>query len=470
MGAQVWSLVSLGVGLNLVLGSLVAAFKLPLYLDSLGTVLVAALAGPGPGALTGGCGVALLGLTNPIALAFLPVGMTVGMAAGWTARRGAFRRLSLAGVAGALTGCLTALLSAPIAAVMFGGVTGGGTDLVVALFRAGGLSTLQAALGQSLAVDPLDKTVTFGLVFVLLQALPHRTAAAFPQAESLPRRGHRLPPYRPRQDGSRTPLRAAPPPAETISSTRRGYPQAPTEWKLVALLSVLLWAGLTAEARPLSLALVALWGAYALAAPRLTWETSRRLLPLLLPLAVSLVVIHGLIASSPGEPRALWMGLSWSPSGLEAAWLFLTRLALILLSLSMFLATTPLQRLAELLCRWRVPYPLVFVLLTGANLGSRLGQRWRVVEQAQQARGLSLRPGGWLARGRVLLGLLTPTLGAVFSEIPLRSASLESRGLLHARPRHAIPLAWTGEPPPTPGGRLFYLALCLATWGSLLWR
>jgi energy-coupling factor transporter transmembrane protein EcfT len=475
VGAQVWSLISLGVGLNLVLGALVAAFRLPIYLDSLGTVLVAALAGPGPAVLTGACGVALLGLTNPVAIAFIPVAALVGCLAGVAARckGGCFRRGWTATLVGALVGCLAALVSAPIAAVLFGGVTGGGTDLMVALFRAGGLSTLQAALGQSLAVDPLDKAVTFGLVYSLLQALPGRTRGAFPLAEKLAGDGSQSTshhPYRAQQVPLPGRIRERPSTTATGLPPRLRFPQAATEWKLLAALSLVLLAGLGDSPERLSLALLIFLAAYLLAAPRVTGQIARRLLPALLPLVVSLVLIHGLVARSPEEVRTVWLGLSWSLQGLRDAWLFSLRLALILLSLSMFLSTTPLQRLAELLLRWRVPYPLVFVMLTGVNLATSLQQRWRLVEQAQQARGLWLRPSGWRARVRVLMGLLAPTLGALFDELPQRSACLQSRGLLRARPRWAIPASWTGEPAPTRLGLLFYLALIALAWGGLLWR
>ena len=55
-----------------------------------------------------------------------------------------------------------------IAAGAFGGVTGGGTDLVVALFRTLGLGVFQSVLAQGLVSDPLDKTISFTVVFILL--------------------------------------------------------------------------------------------------------------------------------------------------------------------------------------------------------------------------------------------------------------------------------------------------------------
>ena len=78
---------------------------------------------------------------------------------------------------------MSAIISAPIAAVVFGGVTGSGTDLLVAAFQQAGADLSTAVLQQGLLSDPIDKTVTFFVVFVLLQALSRRFVARFPQGE-----------------------------------------------------------------------------------------------------------------------------------------------------------------------------------------------------------------------------------------------------------------------------------------------
>ena len=46
-------LIPVGISINIAMGSIVAFLKLPIYLDSVGTVLVGVLGGPLAGALTG---------------------------------------------------------------------------------------------------------------------------------------------------------------------------------------------------------------------------------------------------------------------------------------------------------------------------------------------------------------------------------------------------------------------------------
>ena len=86
-------------------------------------------------------------------------------------------------VAGLFCGILSAIISAPIATVVFGGVTGSGTDLLVAAFQQAGDDLGTAVLKQGLLSDPIDKTLTFFIVFALLGALSRRFVARFPQGE-----------------------------------------------------------------------------------------------------------------------------------------------------------------------------------------------------------------------------------------------------------------------------------------------
>jgi hypothetical protein len=88
-------------------------------------------------------------------------------------------------VAGVATGLVAALISAPISANVFGGVTGGGTDFLVAAFRQAGADIQAATFQQGLLSDPVDKLVTFFVVYLILAAMARRTKARFPQGERL---------------------------------------------------------------------------------------------------------------------------------------------------------------------------------------------------------------------------------------------------------------------------------------------
>lgn len=469
MGAQVWSLLAFGVGLNLVLGSLVALFKIPLYLDSLGTVLVGVLCGPLTGALAGVCGVALLGLTSPTALAFSPVAAVVGLTAGCASKLGAFRRIPTALAAGGLTGVLSAAAAAPIATYLYGGVTGGGTDILVAVFRALGASALTSSFWQGLAVDPLDKSVTFLVVLLVLRALPRRALTCFPLSERLGFRSAELKPYQNLRP-SRAESRKIDQREDTRDELGVGFPGASTWLKALTLVSTLaVMALLPAQRWQHAIIILGLLLLVTVcASPRFCWEILQKLVFWLAPLSVSLIVISSLIVRRENEVRALWAGLSWSIDGLHEALFFLARATSMLFAVTVFISTTPLPRIGELMFRLRLPYTMVFVVLNGANLAVDIRHRWQAVEEAQRARGLAL-PAAGVRRWLGLTRLLYPTIGSVFTELPIRAACLQSRGLLSAKPKAELPREWTGEVGPTFVGQMVQVVLILLLWTGYLW-
>ena len=262
-------LIPIAIAINIVLGQTVASvLKVPIYLDSIGTILVAVLAGPIPGLVTGLLANLVWTYVLPapfhsdFAAPFAVVAAWIGFFAGLVAQFGFFRSrpnsswgqvalaalvviLVLGGigyygflpfytdgtftffgdtsqastffvilgyaiaigfvaaivglilllvlrrdvgvgyvaVAGLICGIVSALISAPISAVAFGGVTGSGSDLLVAAFQQAGADLSKAVLQQGLLSDPIDKTLEFLLVFVILQTLSRRFVARFPQGE-----------------------------------------------------------------------------------------------------------------------------------------------------------------------------------------------------------------------------------------------------------------------------------------------
>ena len=265
-------LMPIAIAINIILGATVAnALKLPIYLDSIGTILVGALAGPIPGALTGLLANLLWTYVIPPpfqngpAAAFAIVAAIIGLIAGLVGRMGWLRprpnrptgelaigaaitiavvlgmsylaylgwtspafggevNFNVAGsdaiftvlgwlvlllvagtvvgllvmlfvrrdlaaayvvVAGLGTGIIAALVSAPISANVFSGVTGGGTDFLVAALRQAGAEIGAATLGQGLISDPIDKITTFFVVYLILSAMARRTKARFPQGDRL---------------------------------------------------------------------------------------------------------------------------------------------------------------------------------------------------------------------------------------------------------------------------------------------
>ncbi len=173
-------LIAVGIAINIAIGTVVLGLRVPLYLDSIGTVLVGALVGPWAGAVAGFlANIIWVFFGNPTYAAFAGVAAIVGALAGAFATAGWFKVWWRAALAGIITGLIAAFVSAPIAAYVFGGSLGTGTDAIVGMFRAAGLDALGANMAQGITSDPIDKMISFLLVWVVMQALPQRLKARF---------------------------------------------------------------------------------------------------------------------------------------------------------------------------------------------------------------------------------------------------------------------------------------------------
>ena len=138
-----------------------------------------------PDDFLGGANLTGLAIPDP---AGLIVGLLIAAVIGallWAwARRGENARLFPVWVGGLTTGIVAAIISAPIAAGVFGGVTGAGTDLLVSAYRALGLGVFQSVFAQGLTSDPLDKTISYTIVFFILGALPITVRTMFSRGEA----------------------------------------------------------------------------------------------------------------------------------------------------------------------------------------------------------------------------------------------------------------------------------------------
>lgn len=181
--------IALCAALNFSIGNIVYLVKLPIYLDSVGTILCALLLFPdrlGGSAcafIAGFVGIILTGLLiNPFlpwfALSVLAIALVSALL---TARAtGTFRARPLpAGLFitkvvfyGIITGIVSAIVSAPVVIYLFGGVTGSGSALVVAYFIKTGNFLWDATLRSGVIIEPIDKTLQVLLAALLYRATP----------------------------------------------------------------------------------------------------------------------------------------------------------------------------------------------------------------------------------------------------------------------------------------------------------
>ena len=180
---RLFALVPAAVAINLVVGRIVAELGLPVYLDTLGTMLVAVLAGLSGGVIVGTLSQLLSGMLGGYFwVAFTPIQWLIAVLVTIAARRGGFATPWRNVGWGILCGLACGMLSAPISYYVFGGVTSPGTTVVSAILRTLGLPLSGAVAIASIATDILDKTAAFLVVGTLLRALPKRILGRFPLA------------------------------------------------------------------------------------------------------------------------------------------------------------------------------------------------------------------------------------------------------------------------------------------------
>lgn len=157
--------------INILVAQLVLKFELPLYLDSIGTVLAAAMGGYLPAITVGYLTNLINGSADSTTTYYAFISVLIAVFASFAAERGWFKKLH------------TSLLAVPVLAFIGGGIgsvltwliygfnfgSGVSADLAHAIYNLGGLSEFVSQLGADLIVDILDKAITVIVVFILLK-------------------------------------------------------------------------------------------------------------------------------------------------------------------------------------------------------------------------------------------------------------------------------------------------------------
>ncbi len=165
---------ALAVAANIVLGILTSSLKLPLYLDTIGTVFVAVLAGPWYGAAVGGLTNLLTGiLFNVKDIPFLLVNVVIGIIVGFIAKKYSFNFI-VALITGLILSIVAPLIGTPIGIWVYGGLTGTGMDFLFLWLRESGSSIFAASFIPKVINNLLDKIGTCLLVFLLWKSFPQQ--------------------------------------------------------------------------------------------------------------------------------------------------------------------------------------------------------------------------------------------------------------------------------------------------------
>lgn len=169
------------VALNVGLNKIAAVLQLPVFMDTVGTILSAALVPPLFSVLVGVVSNFIGGVvTNPAIPFYSGTQVIIAIMAIFAFRQGWFDRLWSALATGLAIGIVSAIVSAPITVLMFGGITQPGATALNAVLLAAGNSLWSAVLSGTLIVSSVDKVIAAGIVWLLLQRLPRNLILARP--------------------------------------------------------------------------------------------------------------------------------------------------------------------------------------------------------------------------------------------------------------------------------------------------
>lgn len=172
-------IIPVGVAVNFVGGQLASILKLPMYLDTIGTIFAAMLCGPWVGAVTGGLTNVVTGIANPVNFAFIPVNVIAGLVTGFLARKQMFSVWWKWLISMLVMAWVSIIVSAPIVVLVYGGVTGGGTSIITAAAMAAGANIWVAFFGTEGVFQVLDRIISFLICWAVIKVIPPRTLVKF---------------------------------------------------------------------------------------------------------------------------------------------------------------------------------------------------------------------------------------------------------------------------------------------------
>lgn len=171
--------ISIGFLMDNAAAMLTLHLQLPIYLDSIGTLLVTILVGTRFGIITGIFSVLLEGiLVNPVIPYYTMTAIAIAIFGGWMASKGFFRTIPKAILTGVLMGLLSGICNAPVV-ILSGGFTDTSTDATTVALLANGQSLFTSAFFANFVTMPFDKIIQCLLVVCMIRGFPKGLQSRF---------------------------------------------------------------------------------------------------------------------------------------------------------------------------------------------------------------------------------------------------------------------------------------------------
>ncbi len=181
-------LIPVAVAINFVGGQLAMALKLPIYLDSIGTILVGLIAGPWVGAATGLLTSVMNGILAPTYIGFAPISILIGITAGLLSKYKMMSNPIKIVVSIIIMLLVVTLPQVPIIIYGYNGATGTGSAAVTAAFMKAGDPLWIAVWKSTILSEFIDKPISLIVAFLTVLSMASRYLSKFKYGEQYMRK------------------------------------------------------------------------------------------------------------------------------------------------------------------------------------------------------------------------------------------------------------------------------------------
>ncbi|MBR4760885.1 MAG: hypothetical protein IK078_12170 [Lachnospiraceae bacterium] len=166
-------LCAVGVLVNLGAGWFAGRAGLPLYLDTLGTVLIATVGGYIPGILVGFFTNAIKSIYDSSAIYFGCINVMIAIVVGFLAKRDWMKKWYKAATIGLIITAASSILGSVLSYFLYGfAMDGTSAELSLRLYESTGMPQFLAQLLATFALEFCDKMLTVALVFLFRLGIP----------------------------------------------------------------------------------------------------------------------------------------------------------------------------------------------------------------------------------------------------------------------------------------------------------
>ena len=167
-------IIPIAIAINFICGSLVLALKLPVYFDMIGNFLVAILAGPWVGCLTGALSIGINAMTDPTLFPYAIVAGVLGLITGMMARKKMFTNIARFVISSIIISIIAVALSTINTYIFFGGFASSGTSILIGAMISAGIPFWPAQIIGRFISEVPDKFISLLVPYLVIRGMSDR--------------------------------------------------------------------------------------------------------------------------------------------------------------------------------------------------------------------------------------------------------------------------------------------------------